>query len=393
VAAVTSPASANALAERLLEVTARTPGVESDLIDALDLPDGMPFEDALKGHSLSTSDLIIAAEILSVPVTYLAGQTTRERNLSVALRLGQNTGKAPAEVLSFADKLLSHYALIDSWLGPELRPLSGIPVSNDSFKKRAGETTAARVRDAIANETGPISDLVELAELCGVPVVFMPLPDHISGLTVKQETAGIVRRLILINTRERWARQRYTLAHELCHALYLDGDQYIVDFTEESGEHDTAGEDVHRASGPEVRAEYFARHLIFPRAAARSEIAQVRRLRERWELAIPRLMLTYGISRDALLRTLVADELVSSEEAGLIEQMRVEDLMARSPWIDQWNVLCEEQQVHSGSPWLVKRALDAYDRQFVSTQVVADLMLQDDEATERQLRESGRPVL
>jgi Zn-dependent peptidase ImmA (M78 family) len=363
-----------------IELLLRHSGVsKAQLARSLELPAEVSVEDVLAGeYQLSATDLVVVAELLDVPVTVLSGQVPMNRHLGVSLRLGTvEAPDVPADALEYADQMLRYRGLLDSWLGAWHSPLAGVGMSTDSFFVRAGRESAQRVRDGLELGEEPIADLVNLAERLGFPVVFRLLPEGMHGLNVQDEREGVATRLIIVSTRGPWTMQRYTIAHELGHALYDDAGQVIVDLVEIPDRL------------PELRADSFARHLLLPSAALKREVMRARRDGLSWEVLTAQLMVRWGMSRQAIVRTLKDDELANAEEIDVIERRRVDDLMAEAGLTKQWQALSAGQSEPCGSPWLVNRALEAYGHGWVGAHVVADLLGQDVETTKDQLVAQG----
>lgn len=352
---------------------------KAQLARVLDLPAEVSVDDVLAGnYQLSAADLVAAAELLDVPVTVLSGQVPIDRHLGVSLRLGTvEAPDVPADALEYADRMLRYRGLLDSWLGAWHSPLAGVGMSTDSYFVRAGRESAQRVRDGLELGEEPIADLVGLAERLGFPVAFRLLPEGMHGLNVQDEREGVATRLIVVSTRGPWTLQRYTIAHEVGHALYDDAGQVIVDLVEIPDRL------------PERRAESFARHLLLPAAALKREVARARRDGLSWEVLTARLMVRWGMSRQAILRALEDDGFASAQETAVIRTRRIEDLMAAAGLTERWQALCAGQSEPCGSPWLVSRALEAYSHGWVGAHVVADLLGQDVETTKSQLVAQG----
>jgi hypothetical protein len=366
-------------ADRIALLLDRSGVSREELAQVLDLPAGVSVDAVLAGdHELSPSDLVAVADVLDVPVTVLSGQVPFDRHLGVSLRLGTvDAPDVPGEALQYADRLLRYRCLLDSWLGVPRSPLAGVDMSAHRFWKEAGRISAQRVRDGMRLGEEPIPDLVGLAEELGFPVAFRRLPERMHGLNVQDAREGTVTRLIIVSTSGPWTLQRYTLAHEVCHALYDDEGQVIVDRVEVP--------DIL----PEVRAEAFARHLLLPAQALRRDVARARREEVPWPVLAAQLMVRWGMSKKAILRALEDDQLATSEDTAAVQSRTVASLMAEAGLTDQWQELSEGESEPSGSPWLVSRALEAYSHGWVGTHVVADLLGQDVEATRQELAAQG----
>jgi Zn-dependent peptidase ImmA (M78 family) len=250
-------------------------------------------------------------------------------------------------------------------------------MSTDRYYIRAGQESARRVRDALGLGEQPIPDLVELVERLGFPVIFQPLPGDMHGFTVRDEREGEPTRVIVVSTHGPWTLQRYTLAHELCHALYDDPGQIIIDLV------------VIPDRLPELRAEQFARFLLLPASALRRDVTRAQAANTPWDNLVAQLMVRWGMSRKAIVRSLTDDGLATPADLTAVEQRLIPELMARTGLTAAWHELCRDQETTSGSPWLVARAVEAYGKGWVGVHVVADLLGQDLTTTRQQLIEQG----
>ncbi|MET9250274.1 ImmA/IrrE family metallo-endopeptidase [Nonomuraea sp. NPDC003709] len=365
---------------RITQLLEHSPQAANPLAEALSLSLESLAELLRQPEGLSLSDLVTAADVLDVPVTYLAGQTDGSHSLAVSLRLGQaqNSG-VPERALQYAHMLIRRLTLLDSW--QDMRPgaLDELGVDYSALYKEAGQQTAGKVRDALGLGDEPIPDLVSLVERCGIPVAFQPLPRNLHGINVRDDSNGCVRRAIVVSSSDYWTRQRFTLAHELCHGLYDDEGQVIVDEV-----------DVPQTL-PELRAEAFARHLLLPVGALRAEREAAQAAREPAHALLVRLMLTYGVSRSVVLKALVDDGFVPPTDGRLamLEAEPVRNLMDSAGQAQMWQELCEGQNEPSGSPWLVERAVQAYGEGLLDIAVVAELMGEDEPVVRRMLADAG----
>ncbi len=369
----------SATAGRIERLLASSNVPKAEVARVLDLPSGVTVDDMLAGHyQLSPSDVVAIADLLDVPVTVLTGQVPMDRHLGVSLRLGTvQAPDVPNEALRCAETHLHYRALLDSWLGSPQNPLAVVSMSTDEYYIRAGQESAMRVRDALALGDEPVLDLVGLVESLGVPVIFQSLPTNMYGLNVRDEREGVPARVIIISTDGPWTLQRYTLAHEWCHALYDDPGQVIVDTV-----------DLPQRL-PELRAERFARYLLLPARGLQKDVLQARSAKMPWAPLTAWLMIRWGMSRTAIIRALLDDRLAVEANLAHVKQLPVYELMARADLSKEWERLCAGQGDSCGSPWLVNRALEAYNKGWIGAHVVADLLGQDLETTKRDLVEKG----
>ena len=115
-----------------------------------------------------------------------------------------------------------------------------------------GKRLAQQVRTECGLGFAPIADIAELlTELTGTDVAFLEL-EGVSGLTAVDDVTGTT--LVCASTKESPERQRFTLAHELCHLLLNEA-------------HNSSSGGT--SSAVETRAETFARHLLIPEDGVR----------------------------------------------------------------------------------------------------------------------------
>lgn len=365
--------------QALLERTAVTP---DDVAAGMLLPEGVTLERVLDGsYEPSLSELLGAADVLDVPVGVLTGDIPADGHLGVSLRLGAVEGAEDlADALGHANRLLDRAALLDSWLGAAPAPardvLDRVMLSQHRLGKRAGAVTAERVRAALGlSDEEPVADMVGLIEDLGIPVVFLQLTDNVHGLNVRDVRSGGLRRLVLVSSADVWTKQRYTLAHEMCHALYDDADQVIVDRADEPD------------AIPEWRAEAFARHLLLPARAVQSAVDG--RGYQTWEAVAAQLMVRFGVSRDVVVIALRETGHVPEERLGSLSAAYVEDLMRAADLAEAWRAFSQSQHADSASPTLVARAAQAYSNGWIRSDIVAELMDQNVSRTEQELASAG----
>jgi Zn-dependent peptidase ImmA (M78 family) len=83
--------------------------------------------------------------------------------------------------------------------------------------EQQAEELAAELRSRLGLGLGPIPDLVGILELeLGLRVFVRPLPSSIAGVYAFHDELGAC---VLLNRRQRRARRRWSLAHELAHFL------------------------------------------------------------------------------------------------------------------------------------------------------------------------------
>lgn len=322
------------------------------------------------------SELMRLAAHSGVPLTVLAGVAQPNESLAVALRAGLLDGALDVEPqVARAQRLIAHLRLLESWYRTStnhrfMRGKNAIRSrSHDTFIKRSAQITAQQLRAILdLSDTEPVLNLSELVESLGVPVFVTHLPDRVHGITVHDSSDSKWRGVIFVHSGDWWTRQRYTLAHELAHVIFQDNQPVIVDRAGSIDERDKV----------EWRAECFARYFLAPDSAVRSFWA--RHAREGDEIALAKLMMHFGISRDAAARAISDAAKVPSDRLRplLSNEVRVRELMESAGLGDLWAESCHNQHEEGVSSWLLELALNAYREGLISPNIVADILNEDD---------------
>jgi Zn-dependent peptidase ImmA (M78 family)/DNA-binding XRE family transcriptional regulator len=133
---------------------------------------------------------------------------------------------------------------------------------------QAAEQVARKVRSDWGLHSGPISNLMSVAESAGVIIVPMDFgTDNIDAISVKPRNTPP---LIFSNVQSPADRQRFTLAHELGHLVM----------------HNTAS-----SRTTEIEADRFASELLMPSKEIRAELSgmtieKAKRLKQKWRTAM-----------------------------------------------------------------------------------------------------------
>ncbi|MFF5334369.1 ImmA/IrrE family metallo-endopeptidase [Streptomyces sp. NPDC013181] len=310
---------------------------------------------------------------------------TAEPSLGVSLRLGAADGMQDAtEAVRHAIRLLSADRLTRDWgFVQPVRAVRNFAASKVWHQAKAGERTAARLRAYLGIEDlDAIEDLTGLVESLGYPVEYRKLPADVHGISVPEKWPSETAWVILINSDDVWTRQRFTLAHELCHVLQKDVGQVIVDRV--------TMPDI----GPERVANNFARHLLLPEEALQDKISTHGKIASNSAAVefFADVMLTYGVSRDSLAISLkeAGAEITGTPHFRYCQTVAVREIMRLSGNTEPWEELDEVRGEVIPSERLTQQVLDAYGSGLVSLQSVADVIADADiEAARYQLCEAG----
>lgn len=293
----------------------------------------------------------------------------------VSFRLGVLEGIWDvSESVAHATKLLAVDRLTRDWGYEEaVVSLANFSPSKTWHAREAGEKTASRLRAFLdIDDLEPVEDLTGLVESLGYPVEYRPLPRDVHGISVPEDWDGYQAWVILINCEDNWARQRFTLAHELSHILQRDAGQVVVDRA------------VVEDKQPEWIADSFARHFLLPEDALYHACSKQGKIESFEQMAsfVANIMLTYGVSRDATLYALQETHLAFADPHILkaCREAKVADLMHVSGNAQQWFELTGNQGHTFPSERLTQQVLNTYAAGLVPFSAVADVIADGDEA-------------
>jgi Zn-dependent peptidase ImmA (M78 family)/DNA-binding XRE family transcriptional regulator len=204
----------------------------------------------------------------------------------------------------------------------------------------------------------------------GLGIALEPLQERIAGLCARVDDLAIA----LIDSSAIVGRQRFTVAHELCHLLVGDGEQVIVD------------ERLTGQSLVEMRANSFAAHFLMPAKAVRRYLRQ----RDVDEEVAVELQYTFGVSLDALLWHLVNLDMISENRRQQIHSVGPKALAFRHGYGGEWNRLEHERNIRRPPRPVHQRALAAYTKGLIGVEPLADLVgSRDFDALRRDLEDQG----
>lgn len=235
-------------------------------------------------RNLSAVEVGLLADKLGWDPRELLGIERPASKMVVAQRLRSLDGSSTAAVVRAA-ALVEVDAMLDELSRPgAARGLTfdwPTPVRANQARQQ-GQQLADEIRTQLGIE-GAITDLVGLAEgQLGIDVLYEPLGNGCDGLAATAESLA----LAVIDTTVVSGRQRFTLAHEICHIV--SGDVT-----------DVVRIDTHDDGPAEERAHGFASALLMPETALRRVVTATPD-----EVTLTESMMTFGVSWAALKRRL-----------------------------------------------------------------------------------------
>lgn len=326
-------------------------------------------------RNVRSSELEQIAQRLSVNVRDLLGMRPRADLLAVAYRQTQATDTDTRAALATVKRVLEVQQTVDELGIRRAEPAAGLEMPSVAAEANTeGQQAAAHVRAELGLGAAPVHDLVDLADELGVDVLQAPLPENISGLCVRSQTAA----LIAVNSEYTAGHQRFTLAHELGHFL-LDRDHELVVDTQAHLHGD--GGDIER------RAHAFAAHLLMPPAGLEGHLAG----RPVDEEAFADLLFAFDVSNAALRIQLRQLRLItaSQEREFAADRYNPKPLAVRHGHLEQWRRNRHLQGATQAPRRLWTRALEAYTQGRLGAGLLAVLAGEDADELEQALAADG----
>lgn len=147
----------------------------------------------------------------------------------------------------------------------------------------------------------PIDIFSLVNSLDNLTIVFHPMSDRISGMCIKVKDNNIVA----INSNMTYGRQRFTMAHELCHLYFHDELNSIC------------AKDIENVKDEkELEADMFASYFLAPYEALQSFISEeiLEGIDRELDLSdVVKIEQYFGMSRQAILNRLISDGYIRKE--------------------------------------------------------------------------------
>jgi Zn-dependent peptidase ImmA (M78 family) len=363
----------DALRGRVRQVVKETGLTHVQFADEIGL-DADKLSKSLNGVRRFTSyELALIAERGRTTVDWLLTGAGPER-LSAAARAQERCADSGLDLALQRARQVADVNGILQRLGvtsPALPPLPRVRVTGRAITdgpQLAEVTLGVLLQDATldALRTDPAS-VIERA--LGINVLIEAFGDGFDGLACANSTF----RLIVVNSRIPWTRQRFTLFHECGHILAGDGagGDVCVD-GDVMGEADRI---------EEMRANSFAAAVLMPEQDLRNELGCLKVTEHEFACLVGR----YRVSPDALAWRLKTLGLIGTDERASLGAMPIQQAALIGSWSDEYAELTRTQSRPRPTMRLAIQAISAFVNGTISARPVADL-LQVDSSTLWELR-------
>jgi Zn-dependent peptidase ImmA (M78 family)/DNA-binding XRE family transcriptional regulator len=364
------------LGERIARARERLGLSQAQLAERVDLGQSAISRIESGGRGVDSLELSAIADALDVSVLDLLEAEPLGEELRVAARLEDVS--EPAVVDRAVNRVLDVVRLdrlLDDLGEPEMAAPSppGLQVQAGRPAIEQGRRLAEHVRELWELGDDPLPpNLFSLVEdRAGLGVALEPLQEMIAGLCARLDDIA----LVLVDSSATYGRQRFTLAHELCHYLLGDGDRLIVDERL-----------LGRRGAVEMRANAFAAYFLMPVKAIRRYL----RGRDVDEEVAVELQYTFGVSLEALLWHLLSLDLISEYRRKQFSAAGAKALAFRYGFDTEWMRLEQERGQRRPPRPLHQRALKAYAKGRLGIEPLADLIGRRDlDGLRRDLEDHG----
>lgn len=321
-------------------------------------------------RSIDSLELARLADVLDVSVLDLLESSPLAHELRIAARADVPESAALDRALNRVVDLVRLEQLVTT--APQAKPTIDLPRFTNRDPVVQGVRLAEWIRKSWKLDDDPMPGNFEsiVEDLSGLAIALEPLGEQVAGLCACADHMAIA----LVDSSVPFGRQRFTVAHELCHFLVRDNDKLIVD------------EQLTGKSNIERRANAFAAHFLMPKKSVRRYL----RNREPDEEVAIELAYTFGVSLQALLWHLFNLGLLSERKRKRIEKMGLKALSIRYGYGDIWQRLEGERGLRRPPRHLREKATSAYEQGSIGIEPLADLLgRKDTEGLRRELEDQG----
>lgn len=232
-------------------------------------------------------------------------------------------------------------------------------VDRDFRWEADGRQKAADFRNAHGLGTGPIKDVIDIAETTfRADVTLIELPSFLDSVTYRDPATSTV--LIAVGTTDNPERQRFSVAHELGHLVF---DELSVDV--HTGE---------ASSDAEIRAHAFARHFLIPEEALADYLAET----DHSQMNLDERALSGVVSFFEVSATVAAIQLhrtgwISDRTFDDWEHLEASYLARRYGWAAERSVRTIESSTERPAKRMLDNATEAYINHFLEIETLAHI--------------------
>jgi Zn-dependent peptidase ImmA (M78 family) len=355
----------NALRGRVRQVIEQTGLTHVQFADEIHL-DADKLSKSLTGVRRFTSyELAVIAERGRTTVDWLLSGT-RPEEIMVAARATERSADSGLDEARRRARDIAGVHEILSRLAPA-GPLPVLPRAHlNGYAIEDGPRLASATLAALQGSEAHPGELREdpasvIERALGINVLIEGFGDGLDGLSCATSSF----RLIVVNSRTPWSRQRFTLFHECGHILAGDGaDAGVCVDGDVMGQADRI---------EEMRANSFAACMLMPEQDVREQAGGMAVT----ERAFAALVGRFRVSPDALAWRLKALGLIGAGERAGFGAMPIQRAALLGGWTEEYGNLTRDQGRSRLPVALARRAVDAFINGTISARPVATLLQVD----------------
>ena len=362
------------LAARLAMARERSGISQTELAEQVSLTQSAISRIESGARGVDSLELAAISQALKVSVVDLLEERPVADELEIAARMTEvNDTIAVDAALSRVLDLLRLDRVLDDAGEPHSPPeFAAIQLPDSANPIEQGKLVAAMLRERWELGDDPLPpSLVNLVEqLSGLNVALEPMDERVAGLCACVDDFAVA----LIDSSVTYGRQRFTMAHELCHFVLRDGNRVVVD------------ERLGGKTNTERRANAFAAYFLMPEQSIQRYI----RGREVDGAVVVELQYTFGVSLDSLLWHLLNLGHITDYRRRELQRIGAKALAFRYGFDSDWQRLEAERGTTRPPTSLYQRALAAYEQGAISIEPLADLLSRrDTDRLRRDLADQG----
>jgi Zn-dependent peptidase ImmA (M78 family) len=191
-------------------------------------------------------------------------------------------------------------------------------------------------------------------------IIFYPMTQNISGMCIREKN----NRVIAVNSTSSYGRQRFTLAHELCHLYFHKTLKKVV-----------CGKNFNSTKDPlEKEADSFASYFLAPHEALRHFVNENFKKKSLDISELVQIEQYFGLSREAMLYRLKLDGyLITAKTEEVKREVRKSAL--RLGYDDKLYVPTPEKKQHEVFGKYIQLAEELYEKEKISNGKYEELLM------------------